>query len=214
MKKIMSLLLFALFLVSSLSVSTFAAERPNDLSLTELIAENELDVQTEECVEEYTVEYADEYVVSSVAPAMQIACAIDSNALYALSVDNVIENSTGVVTCGTSLSGSYKSAKYDAGLSGFKYRISFDWEATVNAAGDYIFSTITNAAITTYRGLLTGFLYTMCYYDITNNVYYISSDRKSVTFETAYEFHVYDDYGYDYEVPAEHIRTIYLDDLL
>ncbi len=199
MKKIITILLVMLMALTVLPVSAFAAEPDVCVDTTD----NNLSVYENE---EYVVSYDD------------TACEIISNGysgdVTTMDIDYIILNSTNVISRGTSVSGSYTSSKYDAGLAGYKYRISFDWTAKVNSEGDYIFDKISNPKITTYENwFLLGFTWSYYNYSITRNVYYKSNGGKSLTFETNYSFVVYDDYGFDYNFSQENVKVVTLDSI-
>ena len=126
------------------------------------------------------------------------------------SVESIMEHSTITARNSSTTEGSYKSKEYDAGLSGYTFQISFDWKASVNSSGDYIFSTISNANITTYRNsFVIGMTWAYSHYELTKNTYIISSDKKSVTFNTTYDF----EFVMKDDITA-HLYKIVLNDLI
>ena len=153
-------------------------------------------------------------IIAGVSSALEIL-PVENNFLgLTMDIDYIIVNSENVVTRGTSVSGSYKSSKYDAGCAGYKYRITFDWTATINSDGDYVFDKITNPLITTYENwFVLGMAWSYYNYDITRNIYYKSDGGKSLTFETTYDFTLYDDYAIDWGFEKKNTKTIVLDSI-
>ena len=194
MKKVLSVLLSAVMLLS-MSVTAFAAEAPN------------------------TEEFANEYVIDGIAPVTQIDGSIYDDVLrLTIDIDDLIAHSTNVTRSGSSYSGSYESDKYDAGLPGYKYQISFDWKADVNSAGNYIFkdNSIQNPIITTHtNNFILATAWSYYNYSFTKNTYGVATNGRSVTFETDYKFTVYEkDTAFDHTFTQENTKTIYIDDLL
>lgn len=199
MKKVLSVLLSAVMLFS-MNVTAFAAEAPNtNVPNTE--------------------EYANEYVIDGITPVTQIDGSIyDNVSSLTIDIDDLISHSTNVTSSGSSYSGSYVSDKYDAGLPGYKYQISFDWKADVNSSGNYVFkdNSIQNPMIKTYAN---HFILTMTWgyynYSLTKNTYGVATNGRSVTFETDYKFTVYErDTAFDHTFTQENTKTIYIEDLL
>lgn len=117
----------------------------------------------------------------------EVPSAITENSIP-LPINEILSHSA-VSTRGATMEGSYKSGSYSAGLAGYAFSISFDWKATVNSSGDYIFSSIDNAMITTHKDtLFCNMTWAYSSYKITKNEYVISSDKKSVVFNTSYDF--------------------------
>lgn len=161
----------------------------------------------------------DGYTVAGVTPATEIDGSIyDNVAALTFDMDELLANSTNVTYSGSSYSGSYTSDKYEAGLPGYTYEISFDWVADVNSSGDYVFkdNAIQNALITTYTNHII-LAITWGYYNYTfdKNTYGVASNGKSVTFETDYEFTVYEKgTAISHTFSQENTKTIYINDLL
>lgn len=159
------------------------------------------------------------YTVADVALVTQVDGSLfDDTEIITLDIDELLSHSTNVTYSGSSYSGSYTSAKYDAGLLGYKYTISFDWVASVNSSGDYIFkdNTLLNAKITTHTNhLILAFTWSYYTYSLDRNVCIIASDGKSVTFETNYRFTVNEkETAISHTFVQENAKTIYLNNLL
>lgn len=194
MKKKSSIMLSFVMLLS-MSVTAFAAEAPK------------------------AEEFANKYVVDGIAPVTQIDGSIYDNVLsLTIDIDDLIARSTNVTRSGSSYSGSYESDKYDAGLPGYKYQISFDWKADVNSAGNYVFkdNSIQNPLITTHTNhFILAMTWSYYNYSFTKNTYGVATNGRSVTFETDYKFTVYEkDTAFDHTFTQENTKTIYIDDLL
>ncbi|MFV0343803.1 MAG: hypothetical protein ACK5JH_13095 [Anaerocolumna sp.] len=140
------------------------------------------------------------------------------NARGTIQLDDLLENSVITSKSSSVVAGTYVSDDYGAGLAGYTFQIEFDWEAEVNSSGDYIFKRITNANIeTTTNYIIIGLTWAYSSYDITENTYTISSNKKSVTFNTTYlfEFMIKDDItGTIHELEQSHSNRIVLNDLL
>lgn len=194
MKKLISIVLTLLVVMSLFSTNAFAAEDTGSAD-------------------------SDGYVVVGVEDVVFSDNLSDENNInLPITFEELIEASSNVTYSNSSYTGSYKSDKYDAGLVGFKYQISFDWEATTNS-GDYIFKSISNAKITTYTNYL---LLSLSWgddtvtYSLTKNTFEYSSNKRSVTFYTNYKFTVYDsdDPPSSYDYYKSNQKTINLDNLL
>ena len=148
--------------------------------------------------------------------AIEIPSSMADNTV-AISVDDIMEHST-VTTYGASMEGSYESEKYDAGLPGYTFQIIFDWKAAVNSSGDYIFDKITNAKVTTYKNdIICAMTWGYSSYKVTKNTYSISSNKKSITFNTTYDFEYImkdDPLAYIYNSTESHTYTIQLNDII
>lgn len=107
---------------------------------------------------------------------------------YSIPLEELIENSVNIRATENSYTGTYKSDKLDAGLTGYKYQISFDWVATLNS-GDYVFKSISNKKIKTYANyLILALTWSTHDYEITKSTYSYSASKKTVTFYTNYTF--------------------------
>ncbi|MCR5293569.1 MAG: hypothetical protein K6E30_00125 [Lachnospiraceae bacterium] len=162
---------------------------------------------------------ADGYTVAGVAPVAKVDGSIYDNAItVSFDIDELLTHSTNVTRSGSSYSGSYTSAKYETGLPGYKYEISFDWVADVNSSGDYIFknNAIQNPLITTYTNhVLLALTWSYYTYSFDKNTYGVATNGKSVTFETDYEFTVYEkETAISHNFVEENTKTIYINDLL
>lgn len=148
--------------------------------------------------------------------AIEIPSSMADNTV-AISVDDIMEHST-VTTYGASMEGSYESEKYDAGLPGYTFQIIFDWKAAVNSSGDYIFDKITNAKVTTYKNdIICAMTWGYSSYKVTKNTYSISSNKKSITFNTTYDFEYImkdDPLAHIYNSTESHTYTIQLNDII
>lgn len=199
MKKVLSILLSTIVMFS-MSVTAFAAEIPNS------IVSN-------------ADEFANEYVIDRVTPVTKIDGSIyDNVSILTINIDDLIAHSTNVTRSGSSYSGSYESDKYDAGLPGYTYQISFDWKADVNSAGNYIFkdNSIQNPIITTHTNhFILAMTWGYYSYSFAKNTYGVATNGRSVTFETDYKFTVYEkDTAFDHTFTQENTKTIYIDELL
>ena len=184
MKKIFTFILASVMMTSMITVSAFAAENSDDKNL-----ENPA-YSLETSVTEYPDRETD-YILSGISTSMQAFSDNDIDFGTPADIEYIIANSSDIVTYANSTSGSFKSDKYDAGLPGYKYRISFDWTAKVNSSGQYIFDKITNPKVTTYENwFLLGFTWDYYNYTITKNVYYLSDSGRSITFNVNYDFTV------------------------
>lgn len=201
MKKLFLMLFSFLLAFSMLATTAMAAEAPSVSTAYENIP-------------------IDVYVVDSVVPVSGIVeNTYDNTVKAAISVDDLVSHSTNVVLRGSSYSGSYKSAKYSAGMPGYEYQISFDWIAEVNSSGDYIFKgrSIQNPMITTYTNhFLLATAWSYYNYSFAKNVWWVSSDGRTVSFQTDYSFTLYskDVPMVDYSFTQENRRDISIDDLL
>lgn len=162
---------------------------------------------------------SDGYSVVGVAPVTQMdGAAYDNTTLITLDIDELLAHSTNVTRSSSSYSGSYTSAKYETGLPGYKYQISFDWVADVNSSGDYVFrnNAIQNPLISTYKDkLLLAITWSYSTYSFAKNTYGVASNGKSVTFETDYKFTVYEkETAISHTLVQENTKTIYINDLL
>jgi len=144
--------------------------------------------------------------------------ASSQNARSTIQLHDLLENSIITSISSSVVAGTYVSDDYDAGLAGYTYQIEFDWEAEVNSSGDYIFKRITNANVTTTTNyIIIGLTWAYSSYDLTQNTYTISSNKKNVTFNTTYlfEFMIKDDItGTIHEFEQSHSKRIILNDLL
>ncbi len=155
--------------------------------------------------------------ISEIDKAVEVPSFINDNPT-AMSIDDVLKHSTITVREATSMEGTYESDTYNAGLAGYTYQISFDWVAGTNSSGDYIFSQITNANITTYKNyFIIGNTWGYSSYDISENTYSISSSKKSVTFTTTYDFEymmLNDPLARIYNLSETHTKIIVLNNLI
>lgn len=137
---------------------------------------------------------------------------------HTIQLDELLKNSIITKQSSNVVGGIYESRSYDAGLAGYTYQIEFEWEAEVNSSGDYVFKKIINPKIvTTTNYIITGLTWGYSSYEITQNTYTISSNKKSVTFNTTYKFKfmLKDDItGKIHELTQSHSRSILLNDLL
>lgn len=132
----------------------------------------------------------DGYVVAGVTQGVEAK----SGSPYEISIGEVIENSENVVYSGTTVVGTFTSEKYDAGLLGYKYSISFDWKASLNASGDYYFALdgIDNVELITHTNyLILGLAWQSYTYSVTKFTYALSNARSVITFQISYKFTVY-----------------------
>ena len=200
MKKILSLLLISMIILSMYSTVAMATDNSSQISNT-------------------TDTYDDYYKIVGVDDSI-FEC-IDENIIsdqITLTFDELIKSSTNITRSNNSQSGTYKSAKLNAGLTGYKYQISFDWEAEVDSSNNYVFKKITNAKITTYENAI---LLSIAWpgdswsYVLTKNTYTISNDKRFVTFYTNYKFTLYDSSeGSTYNYTSNNTKPIDIEDLL
>ena len=157
------------------------------------------------------------FVILDGAPMDEDGNYVVADNTVAISVDDIMEHST-VTTYGASMEGSYESEKYDAGLPGYTFQIIFDWKAAVNSSGDYIFDKITNAKVTTYKNdIICAMTWGYSSYKVTKNTYSISSNKKSITFNTTYDFEYImkdDPLAHIYNSTESHTYTIQLNDII
>ena len=201
MKKILSLFLTSMIILSMYSTVAMADDNSSQiLSTTDI--------------------YDDDYYKIVGVEASILEC-IDENIIsdkITLTFDELMKSSTNITRSNNSLSGTYESAKLNAGLTGYKYQISFDWEAEVDNSNNYTFKKITNAKITTYENII---LLSIAWpgdswsYVLTKNTYAISNDKRLVTFYTNYKFTLYDSSeGSTYNYTSNNTKPIDIEDLL
>lgn len=162
---------------------------------------------------------SDGYGLVGIDPVTKADGTVSNNMVHiTLDIDELLAHSTNVMRSSNSYSGSYTSAKYETGLPGYKYQISFDWVADVNASGDYVFrnNAIQNPLISTYKDkVLLAITWSYSTYSFAKNTYGVASNGKSVTFETDYEFTVYEkETAISHTFVQENTKIIYINDLL
>lgn len=166
-KRISSIALM-LCMVLTMSVTAFAAEMNNS------------NVSLNDTNEKYTVEVA--------TATREYDKAGNSDVV---DIDYIIANSTNVVTRGNEKRGNYTSAKYEAGLTGYTYDISFSWVARVDEEANYFFDEIIDPQVTTYINYVVLSLTWKYYnYKLINNICDVSENGDYVEFNTDYEFTV------------------------
>lgn len=160
--------------------------------------------------------HEDTEVIAGINYSTEITSLPDTNS-NPFSIDEIINNST-ITVRGSSMEGTYESNKYNTGLTGYNFQISFDWKAGVNSSGDYFFSSISNAKITTYRdAFVCGMTWGYSHYEVTKNTYTISSNKKQVTFNTTYAFEYImknDPLAQIYTSTKSHKHTIILNNII
>ncbi len=169
-----------------------------------------------ECV--FEEEYKDEYILCEKIAIEEIVApenTSENDLANQMDADYIIINSQNIVTRGTSVSGSYSSGKYDAGLLGYKYSISFDWTASIDDNGDYIFETVENTHLEVYVNyFVLSLSWSNYHYTVTKNTYHFSNDRKSVIFNIDFLFTVCDRNGTTMNIAGENEKTIILDTIM
>lgn len=132
-----------------------------------------------------------------------------------ITIDSIVENSIITYSPTHETEGSF-SCKYDTFLAGITYTIYFDWKADTNSSGNYILSEITNASVTTHTNhFLTGTAYSAYNVDLTQNTYTISRDKRSVTFNTSYDFiYQYKNQFEVHEKSEDYVVTLDFNDLI
>ena len=66
-------------------------------------------------------------------------------------INYLIQNSTNVITRGTSMEGSYSSLPYEVMVGAYEIRFMYDWVAGVDANGDYFFAEVNNPRAVGYE---------------------------------------------------------------
>lgn len=186
-------------IIITLSCSTIATAQSFTLSQEYI---NELDIDKN-------------YHVTSSDKGTEVSLSHNQNINNSLEIDYIISHSTNIQKSSNSYSGSFKSDKYNAGISGYKYQISFDWVAKISN-GNYVFDKITNYTLTTYTNyLLLALAWEAYSYRVIKNTYSFSSDRAYVTCFANYVFDLRDKTLHsDYNIKEENTKIFYLDDLL
>lgn len=186
-------------IIITLSCSTIATAQSFTLSQEYI---NELDIDKN-------------YHVTSSDKGTEVSLSHNQNINNSLEIDYIFSHSTNIQKSSNSYSGSFKSDKYNAGISGYKYQISFDWVAKISN-GNYVFDKITNYTLTTYTNyLLLALAWEAYSYRVIKNTYSFSSDRAYVTCFANYVFDLRDKTLHsDYNIKEENTKSFYLDDLL
>jgi len=133
-----------------------------------------------------------------------------------IDVDYIIARSTNVVARGNEKQGDYTSAKHDAGLPGYSYKISFSWVANVDSQNNYYFVEIIDPQVTTYtNNAELSFAWDYYTYDLIRNTYDISDNGYYIEFYTDYEFSVADyDTSFNRTFTQTNTKRIYLENIM
>lgn len=140
-----------------------------------------------------------------------------------ITIDDLMENSSITYADARSKSGHYKGDSQIITVRNgsfvvtpdftWTHTVEFDWTAKLNSDGDYIFDTISNANSSVAPG--SHLLYFNVGSTETRDVYWFSSDRKSVTFSSTYElqWRFYNE-SFITDVVAELERVVKMQDLI